>query len=403
MKKKQLTLSTILFLMFTLLLVQTNVQAQTPSEEVENAMKEAEKEVEKAMEEMEDALSEIEAKEKIEYGETPYMGVYLDDIDFEDAYKMHYDYNYGVLLDGVVKGGPADKAGLMKGDIIMEFDGIKARYEEHLSRMIKSKNIGDEVEIKFFRDGKIMTTTLILGAREPKKEKEYKITKEGKAIPKEKLSAGYGGGSWIPVWFQPDLDDVNEVITGLGFSKLRDDGLFMNGGGGKIPIGNGLFIGGMGVGYSLDRKIGYSINDTMVTRRMNYENSYWGITLDKRIPISRKFIPEIGIMLGWGGHTIEVSQTSGIYNWDEISTQLSESVNNSILMEKRYIFLQPKVACIYGINSWFGIRAEVGYLLSHSYHSGWNGKVCNDTFEIINSPDTPYNGFTFTIGPWFGF
>lgn len=329
--------------------------------------------------------------------ERAYMGVYLDDLDFADAHKKNYEYNYGVLISGVVKDGPADKAGLMNGDIIMEFDGEKALHEDHLSSLIKSKKPGDKVEIKFFRDGEIQSTDVTLGRRETSRQ----VEEEG--ILKKELSAGWGGGSWIPVWFQPDLDDVNEVITSLGFAKLRDDGLFMNGGGGKITIGNGLMVGGMGVGYSLDRKIGYTINDTMVTRRMNYQNSYWGITLDKRLPISRKFISEIGMMLGWGSHTLEVSQTNGVYNWQDLDAQLGESANNSIQMEKRYIFLQPKVACLYKINSWFGLRAEVGYLLSHSYHSGWNVRVCDDTFEMINSPDTSYNGFTFSVGPWFGF
>lgn len=398
MKAKKLrVIVTALVLMTPMLFVQNNVEAEEINEGVEQTLDEADKEVEKAMKEMEDALSQIEVEVKSDSDETPYMGVYLDDINFEDAYEMHYDYNYGVLLDGVVKGGPADKAGLIKGDIIMEFDGVKTRYAGHLSRLIKSKNVGDEVEIKFFRDGEIHTTTLNLDKRED-------ITEIEKDVRKKDLDTGWGGGSWIPVWFKPDLDDVNDLVTNLGFSKLRDEGLFMNGGGGKITIGDGLFLGGMGVGYSLDRKIGYSIDDTtMITRRMNYKNSYWGITLDKRIPISRKFIPEIGIMLGWGGHTVEVSQTSGIYDWNEIDDQLNQSVNNSIQLEKRYIFLQPKVACLYRINSWFGIQAEVGYILSHSYHSGWNGKLCGDTFEILNSPDTSYNGPTFTIGPWFGF
>ncbi|MGC9336622.1 MAG: PDZ domain-containing protein [Candidatus Cloacimonadia bacterium] len=398
MKAKKLrVIVTALVLMTPMLFVQNNVEAEEINEGVEQTLDKADKEVEKAMKEMEDALSQIGVEVKSDSDETPYMGVYLDDINFEDAYEMHYDYNYGVLLDGVVKGGPADKAGLIKGDIIMEFDGVKTRYADHLSRLITSKNVGDEVEIKFFRDGEIHTTTLNLDKRED-------ITEIEKGVRKKDLDTGWGGGSWIPVWFKPDLDDVNDLVTNLGFSKLRDEGLFMNGGGGKITIGDGLFLGGMGVEYSLDRKIGYSLDDTtMITRRMNYKNSYWGITLDKRIPISRKFIPEIGIMLGWGGHTVEVSQTSGIYDWNEIDDQLNQSVNNSIQLEKRYIFLQPKVACLYRINSWFGIRAEVGYILSHSYHSGWNAKLCGDTFEILNSPDTSYNGPTFTIGPWFGF
>ncbi len=407
---KKLTLILVaLFLMSTGIFVHNTVWAQEPNEEVEKALEEAGKEVEEAMQEVEESLSEIsplseiEIVEKIESAETPFMGVYLDDIDFEDAYEMHYDYNYGVLLDGVVKGGPADKAGLMKGDIIMEFGGVKARYEDRLTSLIKSKHVGDKVEVKFFRDENIMKTTVILGSRKPPKEEEYEeITKEGEVIRKKKLSAGLGGGSWIPVWYVPKdkFEDVNDIITDCGFTKLREDGLFLNGGGGKGPIGKGWFIGGMGAGYSIDRKI---INDTTGVKRMKYSTGYGGVTLDKRIPLSRKLIPAIGFMLGWGGHTLEFSNIGETYVWDSLDTQFTSSKNNYIKIDKQYILFQPKIACIYKINSWLGIRAEAGYMLSYSYHSGWNAKLCDDTFEIKNSPETSYDGYTFTIGPWFGF
>ncbi len=392
MKAKQLTLVvTALFLMSTGIFVQNTLWAKETSP----------KEVEQGFKEVGKAIAE-EMREKQTDTETPQMGVYLDDIDFEDAYEMHYDYNYGVLLDGVKKGGPADKAGLMKGDIIMEFDGVKARFEDRLRSLIKSKHVGDKVEIKFFRDEKIMTTTLTLGSRKPKKEEEYEeITKEGKVIRKKKLSVGYGGGSWIPVWYVPKdkFDDINHIITSSDFTKLREDGLFLNGGGGKGTIGKGWFIGGMGAGYSIDRKI----IDTTGVKRMKYSTGYGGVTLDKRIPLSRKLIPAIGFMIGWGGHTIEFSNIGETYDWNNLDTQLTSSKNNFIKMEKSYILFQPKIACLYKLNFWLGIRAEAGYMLSYSYHSGWNAKVCGDTFEVKNSPETSYDGYTFTIGPWFGF
>ena len=377
------------------------VLAEANEEDIEEAMEE----IEEAMEEVEEALSEIPSSPEIRISipktsaDTPLMGVYLDDLDFQDAYEMHYDYNYGVLLDGVVKGGGADNAGLMENDIIMEFDGVKVRYEDHLSRLIKSKNVGDSVEVKFFRDENIMTTTVILGSRKKKITEEEVITKDGKII--RKLSPGHGGGSWIPVWYMPKdkFEDVNEIITSCGFTKLREDGLFLNGGGGKGMIGKGWFIGGMGAGYSIDRKI----IDTTGVKRMKYSTGYGGVTLDKRIPLSRKLIPAIGFMIGWGAHTIEFSNIGETYNWDKLDDQLTSSENNYIKIYKKYIMFQPKIACLYRINDWLGIRAEVGYMLSYSYHSGWNAEICDDTFEIKNSPETSYDGYTITIGPWFGF
>jgi len=404
------------------------VWAQEPDEEVEKALEEAGKEVEEAMQEVEESLSEIspsseiEVEEKNESAETPFMGVYLDDIDFEDAYEMHYDYNYGVLLDGVVKGGPADKAGLMKGDIIMEFGGEKARYEDRLTSLIKSKHVGDKVEVKYFRDEKIMTTTLILGSRKPKKEEQYKeITKEGKVIRKKKLSVGYGGGSWIPVWYQPDLKDINNILSDLGFKKetFSENGFLLQGGGGKGTIGKGWFIGGMGAGYENSETTRHDwvhynndgILDTAnVSRSAKYKVSFGGVTLDKRFALSRKFVGSFGFLLGAGKNSIGISQTDNSGNFANFDCEKDPSgdmdssyiYKSTFSLKQKFLAFQPKVMLMYRINSWLGIRAEAGYMTSYS-PNGWKAKRNGESVKIINGPDTSMNGYTFTIGPWFGF
>ncbi|MDP8226241.1 MAG: hypothetical protein P9L89_01180, partial [Candidatus Celaenobacter polaris] len=68
-----------------------------------------------------------------------------------------------------------------------------------------------------------------------------------------------------------------------------------------------------------------------------------------------------------------------------------------------YILLQPKFEMIYRLTDWLGIRAAVGYMLSYSYHSGWNANICDDIFEVTNSPETKLDGLTISVGPWFGF
>ncbi|MEA3475366.1 MAG: PDZ domain-containing protein [Candidatus Cloacimonadota bacterium] len=425
---KKLTLIVVaLFIMATSIFVHNTVWAQEPNEEVEKALEEADKEVEEAMQKVEKSLSEIspsseiEIEEKSESAETPFMGVYLDDIDFEDAYEMHYDYNYGVLLDGVVKGGPADKAGLMESDIIMEFDGQKARFEDHLTRLIRSKQVGDKVEVKFFRDEKIMTTTLTLGSRTTKKEREYEeITKEGKVIRKRKLSAGYGGGSWIPVWYQPDLKDINNILSNLGYKKetFSENGFLLQGGGGKGNVGKGWFIGGMGASYENSESTRHNwihynnegILDTAnVSRNAKYKINFWGVTLDKRFALSRKFVSSVGFLIGSGKNKITVSQIdkADIDNFDfedDPSEQMDEfyDYKSTLSLEQKSIVFQPKVMIMWRIKKWLGIRAEAGYMTSYS-PNGWKAKRNGKSVKIVNGPDTSMNGYTFTIGPWFGF
>ena len=405
MKKNMILILTFLMIGGAALFAQEDVEVQVTIDEVDET-------IDEAMEEVNEALEEIESIKGIKpivininrtSSNTPKMGVYLADMDFEDAYKMHYPYCYGVLIKGIVPGGPSQKAGIISGDIIMEFDGKKARFEDHLVKMIKSKNLGDEVEVKLFRDEEVLVTKLVLSTLTPK-DKDIIITKDGKK--KKKLSVGFGGGSWIPVWYtaKDEFEDINYILDEYGFNGLDEKGIFMNGGGGKGNVGKGWFLGGMGAGYSIDRKRGYLIGDSLnVTRRMYYSNGFGGVTLDKRFAVSKKIITSLGFMLGWGGHTLEVSQTDGNYDWSSLNDDMDASANNFIEMKRSYIIFQPKAMLMVRILDWLGIRAEAGYFLSHSFTSGWESVSCGDDFEIANSPDTSYDGYTISIGPWFGF
>jgi len=376
-------------------------QEQTAEESYEIQM-----EIDAAMEEVEQALDELDIDVLVSRTseETPKMGVFLSNMDFEDAYKMHYPYCYGVYVTGVSQDGPAQKAGIVKGDIIMEFDGKKAKFESNLVKLIKSKNIGDEVKVKIFRDEEILIADLSLATL---KSKEMIITKDGMKIKKKKkLSVGFGGGGWIPVWFVDDneFEDINHILEAYGFSGLDEKGILMHGGGGNGNVGKGWFIGGMGAGYTIDKKKGHVTSDgDSVTRRMLYSNGYGGVTLDKRFAITKNLVTSLGFMLGWGGHNLQISQTDGDYDWFELNDDMDSSANNAIELEKNYIMFQPKAVVMYKVLDWLSIRAEGGYMLSHSYTGGWDAISCEDNFVVANSPETPYQGYTISIGPWFGF
>jgi hypothetical protein len=325
-------------------------------------------------------------------------------MDFEDAYKMHYPYCYGVYVTGVTHDGPAQKAGITKGDIIMEFDGRQAKFESNLIKLIRGKNIGDVVKVKIYRDEEIFVADLTMATLESK-DTDVIITKNG-LKKKKRLSVGYGGGGWLPVWFVDDneFEDINHVLEAYGFSGLNEEGILMQGGGGNGNMGKGWFIGGMGAGYSIDKKKGYTTEEgTSVTRRMLYSNAYGGVTLDKRFAITKSMVASLGFMLGWGGHNIQISQTDGDYDWLSLNDDMDSSSNNSLELEKNYIMFQPKATVMYRLIDWLSIRAEGGFMLSHSYTNGWDAISCEDNFEIANSPETPYQGYTISIGPWFGF
>jgi putative serine protease PepD len=66
--------------------------------------------------------------------------------------------------DAVVAGGPAQKAGIKSGDVIIEFGGKAINTPDELIVAIRAKSIGDRVEVKFKRGSSTRTTTIVLAA-----------------------------------------------------------------------------------------------------------------------------------------------------------------------------------------------------------------------------------------------
>ncbi|SKC84790.1 S1C family serine protease [Maledivibacter halophilus] len=82
----------------------------------------------------------------------PYLGILGRDVD-QNISEL-YELPIGVLVADVIEKSSADRAGLLRGDVIIEFDGKKIFSMDELSQLIKNKKIGDAVKIKIIRNGK---------------------------------------------------------------------------------------------------------------------------------------------------------------------------------------------------------------------------------------------------------
>ena len=95
----------------------------------------------------------------------PYMGItYLAVTDAQTAQQLGVNA-YGIYVADVVKGGPADKAGLQVGDRIVSIDGTEVAQKTDLGTIIQQHSAGDTLSITVARGGQMQTVSLTLGEK----------------------------------------------------------------------------------------------------------------------------------------------------------------------------------------------------------------------------------------------
>jgi putative serine protease PepD len=72
----------------------------------------------------------------------------------------------GVRLMGVTPGSPADRAGVRKGDVVVEFGGMQVKDLYQYTDALRAHKPGDEVTVVVERDGKRLSLAARLGARD---------------------------------------------------------------------------------------------------------------------------------------------------------------------------------------------------------------------------------------------
>jgi len=90
----------------------------------------------------------------------PFLGVRYRDITNKEAIAKGWVEGAGVVE--VVKGSPAEKAGIQVGDIITKIDGEKINDKNILATVLSKKKVGAEVLVTVWRDGEEETIGVIL-------------------------------------------------------------------------------------------------------------------------------------------------------------------------------------------------------------------------------------------------
>jgi hypothetical protein len=101
------------------------------------------------------------------------------------------DTEQGVMLNCVsVPAGPADKAGLLGGDLIVSFDGQKAQNEDQMDDIMLKTPIGKTVDVEYIRDGEKKTTKLTTISQ----DEHRRLNKEFERRPEGRGQFGYEDG-----------------------------------------------------------------------------------------------------------------------------------------------------------------------------------------------------------------
>jgi serine protease Do len=88
------------------------------------------------------------------------IGVTIRDVEDADAKASKLAAPTGVIIEEVADDSPASKAGLKKGDVVLEFDGERVRGVRHFTRLVQETPAGRKVQTSVMRDGQKLNVTI---------------------------------------------------------------------------------------------------------------------------------------------------------------------------------------------------------------------------------------------------
>jgi len=91
-----------------------------------------------------------------------WLGVSIQPLTPELAKQFNLKKEYGALVGDVIENSPAEKAGILRGDVIIEYNGKKVDEPYNLRNTVANTPPGETAELKIIRNGKIETIKVII-------------------------------------------------------------------------------------------------------------------------------------------------------------------------------------------------------------------------------------------------
>lgn len=94
-----------------------------------------------------------------------YLGLQLQPVRLPDTVQQTTGEEIGLLVTDVAKDGPAEKAGIRFGDTVLHLGDDTVRTLEDFYAWLRADHADQQVPVKLFRDGQVVTQQVTLGAR----------------------------------------------------------------------------------------------------------------------------------------------------------------------------------------------------------------------------------------------
>jgi len=113
-------------------------------------------------------VAEPVVKQLIEHGQVRrgWLGVHIQAVTDEIAETLDLDSTKGALVASVIEDGPAEKAGINAGDVILRFDSKEVEKMRSLPRIVAETEVGKPVKVMLWRDNSKMTLDVTVGELE---------------------------------------------------------------------------------------------------------------------------------------------------------------------------------------------------------------------------------------------
>jgi len=125
-------------------------------------------------------------KGKVERG---WLGVTIQQVTPELAKQFGIEEPNGALVSDIMRWSPAEKAGLKRGDVIIEFNGRTVRDAETLRNMVAQSEIGTHARLKVIRGGRQIFIDAVIA--ELPKDSAMAIPEKSKEEPQDDALAGF--------------------------------------------------------------------------------------------------------------------------------------------------------------------------------------------------------------------